>query len=125
MIFTATDHQHMQRALSLAKEALYITSPNPRVGCVIVGPTGEIWGEGYTQMAGGDHAEVMALKDAKATGYDVKESTVYVHRRALLRDRESKDRGDLVPVAKERHRFRQALHDGEREIPQRSDRLSR
>jgi len=78
MIFTATDHQHMQRALSLAKEALYITSPNPRVGCVIVGPTGEIWGEGHTQMAGGDHAEVMALKDAKATGYDVQESTVYV-----------------------------------------------
>ena len=68
----------MQRALSLAKDALYITSPNPRVGCVIVGPTGEIMGQGHTQMVGGSHAEVMALKDATANGYGAQDSTVYV-----------------------------------------------
>ncbi|HIW96143.1 MAG TPA: bifunctional diaminohydroxyphosphoribosylaminopyrimidine deaminase/5-amino-6-(5-phosphoribosylamino)uracil reductase RibD [Candidatus Corynebacterium gallistercoris] len=40
------------------------TSPNPPVGAVIVSPSGEVVGEGYTQPAGGAHAEVMALKDA-------------------------------------------------------------
>ena len=39
---------------------------------------GDVIGEGFTQPAGQDHAEVQALKDARARGYDVAGSTVYV-----------------------------------------------
>ena len=55
----------MQRALTLAGQALYITSPNPRVGCVIADPQGRVLGEGHTQTAGQAHAEIMALKAAQ------------------------------------------------------------
>ena len=60
---------HMCRALELAESALYLTSPNPRVGCVLVNADGQIIGEGHTQRAGEAHAEVMALRDAAARGY--------------------------------------------------------
>jgi diaminohydroxyphosphoribosylaminopyrimidine deaminase/5-amino-6-(5-phosphoribosylamino)uracil reductase len=68
----------MQRALALAEQGLYLTSPNPRVGCVIVGADGQLLGEGHTQRAGGPHAEVMALRDAQARGQDVRGATAYV-----------------------------------------------
>ncbi|MFN3197568.1 MAG: bifunctional diaminohydroxyphosphoribosylaminopyrimidine deaminase/5-amino-6-(5-phosphoribosylamino)uracil reductase RibD [Bradymonadia bacterium] len=55
----------MRRALELTREATHRTSPNPRVGCVIV-KNGEIVGEGVTQAVGGRHAEPMALLDAGA-----------------------------------------------------------
>jgi len=67
----------MQRALGLAREALYVTSPNPRVGCVIV-RDGHVIGEGATQRAGAAHAEVMALRDAAARGDSAAGATVYV-----------------------------------------------
>ena len=60
--------QYMARALALAESALYLTSPNPRVGCVLVGSDGRILGEGHTQKAGEAHAEVMAIRDAAAKG---------------------------------------------------------
>ncbi|MEX0799989.1 MAG: bifunctional diaminohydroxyphosphoribosylaminopyrimidine deaminase/5-amino-6-(5-phosphoribosylamino)uracil reductase RibD [Dehalococcoidia bacterium] len=53
----------MQRALELAREALGTTSPNPAVGAVVV-KDGETVGEGATQPPPGDHAEVVALKQA-------------------------------------------------------------
>jgi diaminohydroxyphosphoribosylaminopyrimidine deaminase/5-amino-6-(5-phosphoribosylamino)uracil reductase len=68
----------MQRALALAEQGLYLTSPNPRVGCVIVGTDGQELGAGHTQRAGGPHAEVMALRDAQARGHDVRGATAYV-----------------------------------------------
>ena len=67
----------MRRALELAKQALYLASPNPRVGCVLV-RDGNILGEGYTQMTGGDHAEVQAIKNAYQRGHAVKTATAYV-----------------------------------------------
>ena len=54
---------YMRRAVTLARRALGSTSPNPAVGAVVV-KNGEILGEGFTQPPGGDHAEVMALKQA-------------------------------------------------------------
>ena len=67
----------MQQALTLAAKATMATSPNPRVGCVIV-KGGEILGQGYTQPVGRAHAEVMALRDADSRGEDVRGATAYV-----------------------------------------------
>lgn len=68
----------MQQALDLAAQALRLTSPNPRVGCVIVNAQGEILGQGHTQRAGGPHAEVMALQDAASRHHSVEGATAYV-----------------------------------------------
>lgn len=68
----------MHRALELAHQALWLTSPNPRVGCVITAPDGRVLGEGHTQRAGGPHAEIMALRDAAERGHDVRGATAWV-----------------------------------------------
>ena len=57
----------MRQALALAASVLYCTSPNPRVGAVIV-RDGGVLGQGATQPAGGPHAEVCALP-LKELGY--------------------------------------------------------
>lgn len=59
----------MERAVKLARRGLYTTSPNPRVGCVIV-RNGIMVGEGFHRQAGEGHAEVNALRMAaeKAQG---------------------------------------------------------
>jgi diaminohydroxyphosphoribosylaminopyrimidine deaminase/5-amino-6-(5-phosphoribosylamino)uracil reductase len=75
--FTEADRAWMARALALAEMGLYITSPNPRVGCVLV-RDGVAIGEGYTQPAGQDHAEVQALKDCSARGFSAAGATAYV-----------------------------------------------
>ena len=69
---------YMNQALGLAAQALFLSNPNPRVGCVIVASNGEVLGEGLTQRAGGPHAEVMALRDAANNGRDVRGGTAYV-----------------------------------------------
>jgi len=68
----------MQRALALAEQAIGLSDPNPRVGCVITYADGTLLGEGHTQAAGDAHAEVMALRAARAAGHDVRGSTVHV-----------------------------------------------
>lgn len=68
----------MQTALDLAASALFITSPNPRVGCVLVAADGQVIGQGHTQRAGGPHAEIMALRDAAARGHSTVGATAYV-----------------------------------------------
>ena len=68
----------MQKALDLAAQAMRLTSPNPRVGCVIVSADGKMIGQGHTQKAGGPHAEVVALRDAASQGHSVEGATVYV-----------------------------------------------
>ena len=78
MSFTAADTLYMTKALALAEQALFITSPNPRVGCVIVGAQGTVLGQGHTQAAGQAHAEVMALRDAQTRGHSTQGATAYV-----------------------------------------------
>lgn len=68
----------MQQALALAAQSLLLSSPNPRVGCVISTPEGQLLGQGFTQRAGEAHAEVMALRDAAARGHSVVGATAYV-----------------------------------------------
>ena len=67
----------MALALEWAAKGMYITAPNPRVGCVIV-RDGEVIGAGHTQPAGQAHAEIQALRDAAARGEDVRGATAYV-----------------------------------------------
>jgi diaminohydroxyphosphoribosylaminopyrimidine deaminase/5-amino-6-(5-phosphoribosylamino)uracil reductase len=65
----------MRRAIALAELGLGSTSPNPIVGCVIVGPDGSVVGEGYHARAGEPHAEVNALQDAGGRAFG---ATAYV-----------------------------------------------
>ncbi len=74
MSFSAVDHGMMARALQLAERGLWTTSPNPRVGCVLV-RDGEIVGEGWHEKAGEPHAEVHALR---AAGERARGATAYV-----------------------------------------------
>ena len=76
-MYTAVDHQFMSQALAEAHNALYLSNPNPRVGCIIV-KDGEVIGRGHTQRVGGPHAEVQALADVKSKGLDPARSTIYV-----------------------------------------------
>lgn len=66
------DNYYMQKALELARLGEYSTRPNPCVGCVLVLDE-VIIGEGFHAKAGTNHAEVMALAQAKqaqgATAY--------------------------------------------------------
>jgi diaminohydroxyphosphoribosylaminopyrimidine deaminase/5-amino-6-(5-phosphoribosylamino)uracil reductase len=68
------DEAAMAEALGLAAHAIGLSDPNPRVGCVVTTPSGEIVGRGFTQEAGGAHAEVMALRDAAGRGADVRDA---------------------------------------------------
>lgn len=72
-----SDTQGMQLALQWAEKGLFITTPNPRVGCVIV-KNNQVIGAGFTQPAGQAHAEVQALNDAAHRRFDVRGATVYV-----------------------------------------------
>ncbi|WP_068320490.1 bifunctional diaminohydroxyphosphoribosylaminopyrimidine deaminase/5-amino-6-(5-phosphoribosylamino)uracil reductase RibD [Polynucleobacter yangtzensis] len=76
-MYSAVDHQWMSEALAQAQKALYLSNPNPRVGCVIV-RDGKLIGSGFTQAVGKAHAEVQALANAKTVGNDVAGSTIYV-----------------------------------------------
>lgn len=73
-MFSAADHEFMARALQLARKGLFTTTPNPRVGCVLV-REGAIVGEGWHARAGEAHAEVHALS---AAGGKAKGATAYV-----------------------------------------------
>jgi diaminohydroxyphosphoribosylaminopyrimidine deaminase/5-amino-6-(5-phosphoribosylamino)uracil reductase len=74
MSFSAADHEFMARALRLARKGLFTTTPNPRVGCVIV-RDGAIAGEGWHARAGEAHAEIHALNAAAEFARD---ATAYV-----------------------------------------------
>lgn len=68
----------MQQALAAAEQSIYMTSPNPRVGCVIVQKK-QIIATGATQQVGGPHAEVVALNQAQQAGFlPLHDATVYV-----------------------------------------------
>ena len=72
--FTPDDYQYMTQALRLAEQGLYTTTPNPRVGCVIV-KSNQVIGQGAHLKAGEPHAEVHAIQQA---GSQSKGATAYV-----------------------------------------------
>ena len=73
-MLSADDGVWMAQALQLAERGLYSTSPNPRVGCVLV-KKGKLLAEGWHFRAGEAHAEVHALRIA---GDAAKGATAYV-----------------------------------------------
>jgi len=85
-VFSEQDHHYMALAIKLAKQGHYTTSPNPRVGCVLVNRVlvngveeNTIIGSGFHQKAGQGHAEVNALLEAKNKyPHLVKGATAYV-----------------------------------------------
>jgi diaminohydroxyphosphoribosylaminopyrimidine deaminase/5-amino-6-(5-phosphoribosylamino)uracil reductase len=83
-MFDALDTELMARALRLARNGLYNTDPNPAVGCVLA-QGAEIVAEGWTEPAGGPHAEKVALAAAErraagATAYVSLEPCCHVGR---------------------------------------------
>ena len=74
MAFSSDDHRHMARALQLAARGMETTTPNPRVGSVIV-RDGVVVGEGWHRKAGELHAEALALQ---AAGPRARGATAYV-----------------------------------------------
>jgi diaminohydroxyphosphoribosylaminopyrimidine deaminase/5-amino-6-(5-phosphoribosylamino)uracil reductase len=75
----STDQKYMRQALELAEKGRGYVSPNPLVGCVIVGKNGKVIGTGYHEKYGGGHAEVNAVKDAEKNGHNIAGATVYVN----------------------------------------------
>ena len=73
------DYFWMAKAIQLAKKGRFTTSPNPRVGCVIVDENNQLIGEGYHIQAGTPHAEVHALNQASTRSVQgAKGATAYV-----------------------------------------------
>lgn len=72
--WSVADRQFMAEAINLASQGLYTTSPNPRVGCVLV-QGDSVVGRGWHQFAGEAHAEVNAISSA---GTLAKGATAYV-----------------------------------------------
>lgn len=73
-MFNETDKAWMSKAIALAKNGLYTTRENPRVGCVLV-KNGEEIAKGWHEFPGGSHAEVNALAIAKENAFG---ATCYV-----------------------------------------------
>jgi len=72
------DRQRMFEALRLAEEAIGVSEPNPRVGCIIGRTDGSVLGRGATQRAGQAHAEVAALRAVQAVGASAQGATAWV-----------------------------------------------
>ena len=69
----------MQRALELARRGIAVCSPNPTVGCVILDRAGQVVGEGWHEYDLLDHAEIVALNEAKQHAGDrLRGGTAYV-----------------------------------------------
>ena len=73
-IWSAQDRRYLRLACGLARRAAGRTSPNPMVGAVLV-RRGQVVGAGYHRVAGSDHAEMVALKQA---GAKAKDATLYI-----------------------------------------------
>jgi diaminohydroxyphosphoribosylaminopyrimidine deaminase/5-amino-6-(5-phosphoribosylamino)uracil reductase len=69
-----SDTLFVDAAIELAQRGLFTTTPNPRVGCVLV-RDGRVIGRGWHQRAGGPHAEAVALAGASES---VAGATCYV-----------------------------------------------
>jgi len=74
-MFAAADHEFMGKALQLAERGLFTTTPNPRVGCLVV-KDGTVIATGWHEKAGLPHAEALALREA---GERARGATLYLN----------------------------------------------
>jgi diaminohydroxyphosphoribosylaminopyrimidine deaminase / 5-amino-6-(5-phosphoribosylamino)uracil reductase len=115
--FTAFDHAMMRRALALAERGLCTTTPNPRVGCVVV--RGErVIGEGWHEKAGQPHAEALALQGIDAAG-----ATLYVTLEPCAHQGRTPPCIDLI-LSRKISRVVAAMKDPNREATGGGERLS-
>jgi diaminohydroxyphosphoribosylaminopyrimidine deaminase / 5-amino-6-(5-phosphoribosylamino)uracil reductase len=91
------DEHHMAQAIRLARRGLGLAWPNPSVGAVVVMPSGEIAGRGWTAPGGRPHAEAIALDRAgpKAEG-----STIYVTLEPCAHEGRGMPCSDVIVAAK-------------------------
>ncbi len=68
------DNYFMEQAVELGRLGMNMTSPNPRVGCILV-KDGKVIGSGYHREYGGAHAEIEAIDSSKR---DISGSTLFV-----------------------------------------------
>lgn len=78
MPLSDADERLLLRTVALAEQSVGLSDPNPRVGCVLHTVGGQLAGEGFTQQAGGPHAEVMAMRAAAAAGHSLAGGTAWV-----------------------------------------------
>ncbi len=71
------DEKYMQKALLLAKKGIGLVEPNPTVGCIIVKDE-QIIGRGWHRKFGESHAEINALEDCRANGFETAGATMYI-----------------------------------------------
>lgn len=71
-----SDFAFLRRALELAQKGFGLASPNPHVGAVVVGPDGNVAGEGFHTYDGVKHAEVLAIEQA---GEKARGATLYLN----------------------------------------------
>ena len=70
-----SDEAAMAEAVAQGERGRFTAAPNPWVGCVLVGPGGDVVGRGFHRRAGEPHAEVHALREA---GERARGATAYV-----------------------------------------------
>jgi diaminohydroxyphosphoribosylaminopyrimidine deaminase/5-amino-6-(5-phosphoribosylamino)uracil reductase len=66
----------LRRAIELAQRGTGLTSPNPRVGAVLIDAEGEVVGSGFHTYEGVKHAEVLAIEQA---GTKARGATLYIN----------------------------------------------
>lgn len=73
----AAHETYMRVAIAEAEKARGETGDNPWVGSVIVDAGGRVVARGHTQGPGEDHAEIVALREARAAAVDLATTTLY------------------------------------------------
>lgn len=73
-----TERRALARALEIAGDPAVPLGPNPRVGCVLLSPAGEVLDEGHHRGAGTAHAEAAALAAARSADISVVGATAVV-----------------------------------------------
>lgn len=86
----------MTRAIELARQADFRTSPNPMVGAVVLDAAGGLAGEGFHARKGGPHAEELALAQA---GVRAEGGTLYVNLEPCTHEHRAPSCADAVIAA--------------------------
>lgn len=73
----AQHERAMHAAIQQAERARGSTGDNPWVGCAIADASFQIVALGHTQGPGEDHAEIVAMKQARALGVDLSSCILY------------------------------------------------